>query len=639
MIQSGNGMGGQTMENDLKKISVANIFNNATYVVPIYQRNYAWGEMEIEQLIEDIDSSNENDAEDYFLGNLTVNQTDHNVYEVIDGQQRLTTLYLLENYLNMHFAKDALRFEAREKSNRTLQNIDKIENSGISEELVSDEIFQGYQIIKNYFQTKTKDIDKNQFVKKLEKVFLVRVQVPQGIDLNHYFEIMNTRGEQLELHEIAKAKFLEILNTEHEKKTAALIWEKCSDMNSYVQMNFDSKVRNSLFTDDWTGLKDEIKDFDSIAECVPNDDKEDRASISLIDILKNNRPINNEVDQDEVENERFESIISFPNFLLQVNAAMQAQDDQTNLEEDVSLDDKHFLENLSWAWKDANKAKNFLYHLLKCRVLFDKYILKREYVGNYKENGRWSLQRLEKYRDAKSDKPKYVSTFDNEDMQKNKKLKTLQSCLRITYTSPKTMHWISLVLTKLLKNESCDIIDELEKYCQKKVEESNFESVNGFGFERIVFTYLDYLIYRDGYQYGGDEIISRMPENWEFQFRNSIEHFSPQNPVEEKRWENEDLDGFGNLALITVSGNSKFSNLPPEGKISSYPSIINQSLKLKIMAAMTKSGDGKWTKEKAREHKEEMFKLLKGTNNSSTPQQNNFMQTNNFSCCAQKMKK
>ena len=33
------------------------------------------------------------------------------------------------------------------------------------------------------------------------------------------------------------------------------------------------------------------------------------------------------------------------------------------------------------------------------------------------------------------------------------------------------------------------------------------------------------------------------------------------------KWEDEDLNSFGNLALITVSGNSKFSNLPPEGKV------------------------------------------------------------------------
>ncbi|WP_342514633.1 DUF262 domain-containing HNH endonuclease family protein [Sporosarcina sp. FSL K6-1522] len=592
------------MDNNLTIIPVSSIFTNISYVVPIYQRNYAWGEMQIEQLIEDIDSSINDPDKNYFLGNLIVNQTDNNVYEVIDGQQRLTTLFLLENYLGMTFAKDALRFEAREKSNRTLNMINKDNNAELLEELVSVEIVEGYQIIDNYF--KTKGFNKDELIKKLEKVFLVRVQVPQDIDLNHYFEIMNTRGEQLELHEIAKAKFLEALETEHDKKTAAVIWEKCTDMDSYIQMNFDPKVRKALFTKDWTSIKDTIRDFDSIRECVPKD-KDDENSVPLIDILKESRLLNNGVTEGEVENERFESTISFPNFLLQVNAVMDKLG-----EEDSTLDDKRFLNNLSWAWADADKAKNFLFHMLKCRVLFDKYILKREYARDYKETGKWSLQRLEKYGDAKGDKPKYVGTFGDGDSRNNKQIRTLQSCLRITYTSPKTMHWISLVLAKLLENESCDIIEILEEYCKTKVLTSNFENASGFGFERIVFTYLDYLLYRDGYSYLKKAIILPMRDDWQFQFRSSVEHFQPQRPVEGVSWESDDLNGFGNLALITVSGNSKFSNLPPEGKISSYPSVIEQSLKLKIMKELVNLDDEKWTEEKANKHKEEMFRILKG---------------------------
>lgn len=592
------------MDKNIRIIPVSKIFTNVHYIVPIYQRNYAWGVSEIEQLIEDIDSSICDSNKNYFLGNLIVNQRDDNVYEVIDGQQRLTTLFLLESYLGMNFAKDGLRFEAREKSNRTLNMLSKGNKNELIEELASVEILKGYQIIDSYF--KSNNIDKNDLTKKLESVFIVRVQVPQGIDLNHYFEIMNTRGEQLELHEIAKAKFLEVLDTEQDKKTAALIWEKCSNMDSYIQMNFDPSVRKYLFTNDWSSIRDNINDFDTIKEFIHSED-EDNNLVPLIEILKNKKLFNNEISKDEVENERFESIISFPNFLLQINAVLN------NLEEgDSTLDDKHFLNNLSWAWGDADKAKNFLFHMLKCRVLFDKYILKREYARDYKETGKWSLQRLERYNDGKGDKPKYVGTFGEDNSQNNKQLRTLQSCLRITYTSPKTMHWISLILTSLLENESCDIIEILEDYCKTKVFESKFENSSGFGFERIVFTYLDYLLYKNGYSYLGKEIIPPLYDEWQFQFRSSIEHFQPQNPVEGESWEADDLDGFGNLALITVSGNSKFSNLPPEGKITSYPSIIEQSLKLKIMKELVNFDDEKWTEEKARKHKEEMFRVFKG---------------------------
>lgn len=591
------------MTEELKIIPVSDVFSNINYLVPIYQRNYAWGQTQIEQLIEDIESSINGYNKNYFLGNLIVNQMDNNVYEVIDGQQRLTTLYLIEKYLGIMFAKEALRFEARQKSNRTLSYVSDSGNQELIEELASLEILNGYKIVDNYF--KNKNIDKSKFIQKLKRVFLIRVQVPQNIDLNHYFEIMNTRGEQLELHEIAKAKLLEVLQSDHDKDVAALIWEKCSDMNSYVQMNFNVDIRRSIFTENWTSLGQSIKDFDSIKTKISAENKLTEKKL-LIDILKENKMINVPNAQYEDENERFESTISFPNFLLQVNAVMRKLG-----ESDASLDDKHFLNNLSWAWETPEKAKDFLFHLLKCRVIFDKYVLKREFARDYKETGKWSLQRLEKYRDTKknNDKPKYVATLGDEGND-NKRLRTLQSCLRITYTSPKTMHWISLILTRLLEDEGTDIIKLLENYCKQKVVDSDYQNKSGFKVERIVFSYLDYLIYRDGYSYDGKEIISPLQDDWQFIFRSSIEHFQPQHPLEGDRWEQDDLNGFGNLALITVSGNSKFSNLPPAGKINSYPSIINQSLKLKIMEKMTRLDYGNWTEEKANIHKEEMFNIL-----------------------------
>lgn len=497
-----------------------------------------------------------------------------------------------------------MRFEAREKSNRTLSYVMNKKNLELIEELSSPEILNGFNIINNYF--KSKKIETSNFIKKLERVFLIRVQVPRNIDLNHYFEIMNTRGEQLELHEIVKAKLLQVLETEHDKAVAALIWESCSDMNSYVQMNFNSDIRNKIFKEGWSDLSESLNNFDSIKNKISYKSNFGKKK-NLIDILKESKMINISNNSIDDENERFESTISFQNFLLQVNSVIGE-----SKEVDSSLDDKHFLNSLSCAWSNPENAKKFVFHLLKCRVLFDKYVIKREFARDYKETGKWSLQRLEKYHDKKNNnyKPQYVGTFDDKD-NKNKQLKTLQSCLRITYTSPKTMHWISLVLSELLKNKDADIIKLLEKYCSNKVNQSDYENKNGFDIERIVFSYLDYLIYRDGYKYDGYKIISEFQDDWQFQFRNSIEHFYPQHPAEGRYWNEGDLNGLGNLALITVSANSKFSNLLPIGKISSYPSIINQSLKLRIMEYITKLGDGKWTEEKANEHKEEMFNILR----------------------------
>jgi len=596
------------MSDNLKVIPVANVFENAHYSVPIYQRNYAWNELQILQLIEDIDSTFLDGDVDrtYFLGNLIVNQTANNVYEVIDGQQRLTTLYLIELYLKFSFSKDALRFEARDTSNRTLAHLSDDKADTLPEELASAEILNGYHIIQNYFETNP--INKEEFSKKLESVFLIRVQVPKNIDLNHYFEIMNTRGEQLELHEIAKAKLLKVLKTEQDKHIGAMIWDKCSNMNSYVQMNFEPSHRKILFTHDWSSLHPRIKNFDTIVDQVMKIDNNkgySQSKDSLLNILKSNKISDAKNKELEDENERFESTISFPNFLLQVNAVLQ--DSKSN----ASLDDKDFLNSLSWSWKNHDQAKKFLFSLLKCRVLYDKYIVKREFAHGYKETGKWSLQRLKKYHDTKrnSYKPTYVGTIKGKSGdEQNKKLRTLQSCLRITYTSPKTMHWISLVLSHLLNDDSTDLIKLLEQYCCEKVSESNYETKSGFEIERIVFSYLDYLIFRDGYSYKNKSLVS---DDWQFQFRNSIEHFYPQHPIDGTKWDDSDLHSLGNLALITVSGNSKFSNLSPLSKIDSYPNLIKQSLKLTIMQAMTTYDDEKWTKEKAHEHQMEMEAILK----------------------------
>ena len=74
-----------------------NIFTKGDeYVIPLYQRAYAWTDDQINQLIEDVIDID--DDKNYYIGTLIVHKKD-NQFEVVDGQQRLTTLYLLLSYL------------------------------------------------------------------------------------------------------------------------------------------------------------------------------------------------------------------------------------------------------------------------------------------------------------------------------------------------------------------------------------------------------------------------------------------------------------------------------------------------------------------------------------------------------------
>lgn len=84
----------------VRTLCVKDLCNNDKYIVPIYQRNYAWGKDEIELLIQDIlEALNKNESKNYYIGSLVVSKRKDG-YEVIDGQQRLTTLKLLLSYYN-----------------------------------------------------------------------------------------------------------------------------------------------------------------------------------------------------------------------------------------------------------------------------------------------------------------------------------------------------------------------------------------------------------------------------------------------------------------------------------------------------------------------------------------------------------
>ncbi len=95
------------------KYSIEEAFKECFYVVPDYQREYVWTDKEVQQLLDDIDDQIESGTDkEYFIGMILVSPgARKNQYEVIDGQQRLTTFFLLLCALRHRFKDTPEHYE------------------------------------------------------------------------------------------------------------------------------------------------------------------------------------------------------------------------------------------------------------------------------------------------------------------------------------------------------------------------------------------------------------------------------------------------------------------------------------------------------------------------------------------------
>ena len=611
------------------------------YVIPRYQRAYAWEEKEIEQLIDDICDDND-PKRDYYIGSLIVARRkagDEVEYEVIDGQQRLTTIYLLlqclldEGYFSRGEVSvgEVLSFDCRSKSNCTLAYIrgDARKSEG-KEELLDQSILLAVDIIKKKLAREFGDRveDQKKFVDRLKHVVLYRIEVPEHTDLNRYFEIMNTRGEQLEQHDILKARLMNYLDDACEREAFARIWEACSDMTGYVQMHFSVEDRVKLFGQWWSDPPSENALRELCRGKRRSEGKSEGLDISkIIDLKSEVDDVVGALKKRDAE-ARFESIIDFPYFLLHVlrvfcraeRLSMDGAEELGSL-----LDDKLLLKDFDKVITSCEKrgdmdvkrwfARTFIQFLLRSRFLFDKFIIKRENTED-DQDGRWSLKELRTSGAGSAKKPYYADTslrykseWEKTYAPRNKECLMIQSALRVSYTSPKVMHWITELLVWLFNNNETErykLTDEAERIAAEAVMENFLDLGNyelGVQTPHVVFNYLDYLLWKEDKEKYKDFV---------FEFRNSVEHWYPQHPSEGtfETWDR--VDTFGNLCIISRSVNSKFSNLSPESKMKSYKKMVQKgSLKLRIMGDIIERGTSEtWRLSECAKHEEEMISLL-----------------------------
>ena len=601
------------------------------YVIPRYQRAYAWEDKEIVQLIDDINDS----TGDYYIGSLVVAKVKDKVetYEVVDGQQRLTTLYLLLHYLKSQVGAvgKTLSFDCRPDSNYTLTHIEALlsdeKRLADDEDRIEQSIRNGLKVIRQKFETGD-GIQKDDFLKRLRRVILYRIEVPEHTDLNRYFEIMNTRGEQLEQHDILKAQLMDYLSKPKEQEFFSRVWSACSDMTGYVQMHLAKEEREKIFGSGWNDEPSE--DWDDYEECLDMEQGGDH-KVLIKSIIKPSFEV--DVSDGKLEDDktkiRFESIIGFPYFLLHVlRVFLSVESISMDEEKELGslLDDKRLLNDFNEVIshgrmggkriKDSRGefARRFILFLLHSRFLFDQFIIKREYAGDDQE-GVWSLKELCTSGAGYKKKAYYANTrlrYENEWEKtyapRNKECLMIQSALRVSYTSPKVMHWITRLLEWLFDEETVlpKLTDEAERIAAEAVQEGFLDEGDhelGVQTPHVVFNYLDYLLWKEDKEKYKDFV---------FEFRNSVEHWYPQHPSEGTFEVWDGIDTFGNLCIISRSVNSKFSNLSPESKMKSYKKMVQKgSLKLRIMGDIIEGSSSEtWRLSECAKHEEEMISLL-----------------------------
>lgn len=437
-------------QNKAIKFSIRQIVKQGFFFeIPPYQRLYEWGEVQIVTLLEDVKKAQEESKDIYFIGNVVVSKKDDR-YILIDGQQRLTTLFLIGVYLTLQGRrvwKKFIKLDERIRISMPLRENEEMWLSGVIDKgteegpNVNSEIHQkiidGLKTIRTWFDQNFKDKDKQ--MKKKFAFFLYRevafaiVELTEGTDLNQFFVRMNNRGKQLEKHEILKARLLKAIKDEDKQKYAK-IWDLCSDMDKYIFQSASDR--------DFLKKNTDIQEGKALYKILMNGDPSDTNA---------GNESENKKDDDL---EKVKSIIDFPTFLLHVAKLVKKTDGDISINKDKLLD----IISLQIT-EESNGKKNilvlgvgvekFISAMLKYRILFDYFVIKRMIDGRLSKQGEYVIKRF-------YENNSYTIAIGNS----MKELAMIQNYLRVAREGDKQNyhHWLTPFLSFLNQKINIGVI-------------------------------------------------------------------------------------------------------------------------------------------------------------------------------------
>lgn len=184
--------------------------------VPSLQRTYRWGEKEITLLLNDLYefyNTNEDSTNDFYPLQpliLKKNNQDDDTWNVLDGQQRLTTIKLIASFLGMDkdYCLD-ISYDTREKTKDFLDNISNKKEEDVGKSMELYYIFHAYEVIKAWFQKDTEKINaiRNVLFEKERTRFVVQ-EMNSDDDEAKTFQNINQGRIPLSCSELIKALFL-----------------------------------------------------------------------------------------------------------------------------------------------------------------------------------------------------------------------------------------------------------------------------------------------------------------------------------------------------------------------------------------------------------------------------------------------
>lgn len=609
------------------------------FSIPLYQRLFEWGEEQIIQLLDDLYSSYKRDKESaYYIGMLTVKRTERSI-ELVDGQQRFTAMILLgiyfkwNNFLYVSTNPNILRlqFTAREEDKEYLEA--RIEGEECA--FINEKMENGLNYISKHLKKILPNESYEDFKKYIfEKLTFFLSELPGNyspMELNTYFERMNTSGKSLENYEILKVEIVRRLHTDKEKYT--LLWNACGIMEKMMLRKHTNEQIDSLRNRYKNAMTEIIQNgnidnaFEKLKikfDVEEDEDYDDNQDLETTPIAIGDIAINKENPYKIVKRRTDEhSLLTFSEFLLQVlyiclnKNITEYEKDGTKVEGMLItdfFDVRKLCDTFKWAFdKRGLDAETFMQKLGLYRLITDYFIIRMN----------------------DEDEDPYPFILYKGDEKEKMKVRMYLAMLYSASSAMTYYQWMPKLLAYLerfvSRNNSLEI-NASEYLAKLKEIDNNWHPVKDVIAENMTYSTIDrYWFWRiDYYLWEQRELFFKngllsVVEKYVFRRNRSIEHIAPQHPKNEYGdktrfyWGDESLpdvagkrDCMGNMVMISSGQNSTLSNSCFEVKravMQRYASGNGMVESLKMLYVYSKYSS--WSLDNIAEHQRFSMAVLK----------------------------